>query len=87
MSKLSDIEDRISQGGIAGKIYKAVAEDVIEAMESVETDIQLTAMRNVYIKQSKIHLEDAIKATEEFKEYMKNKEWRNNGTKRVSGQS
>ena len=86
MDKLSDIRNRILEGSTAGKIYKAVAKDVVEAMEG-DTEVALTAMRNVYIKQSKLHLIDAIKATEEFKEYMKNKEWRNNGTKRISGQS
>ena len=75
MSKLSDIRDRIAQGSTAGKIYKAVAEDIVDAIEG-DTKPFLIAMLDVYTKQSKIHLEDAIKATEEFKEYMKNKEWK-----------
>ena len=89
MDKLSDIRDRIAQGSTAGKIYKAVAKDVLDAMkmEPEESMVYLSAMSNVYIEQSEQHLKDALKATEEFQEYMKNKEWRNNGTKRVSGQS
>ena len=50
MGKLSDIRDRIAQGSTAGKIYKAVAEDVVEAMAMRgDTEIALIAMSNVYI--------------------------------------
>ena len=76
MDKLSDIRDRIAQGSTAGKIYKAVAEDVIIAMAG-DTKVALIAMGNVYTEQSKQHFKDALEALAEFQEYMKNKEWAN----------
>ena len=82
MDKIDDMRKRLLQGSTAGKIYKAVAEDIVDAMEG-DTKVELLAMRGVYIEQSEQHFKDALKATEEFQEYMKNKEWRNNGTKRV----
>ena len=86
MDKLSYIRDRILRGDTEGKIFNEVAKDIEKAIEK-DTIISLKAMHNVYIKQSILHLEDALKATMEFQEYMKNKEWRNNGAERISGQS
>ena len=75
MGKLSDIRDRIAQGSTAGKIYKAVAEDIVDAMEG-DTKPFLIAMLGVYVEQSDMHLKDALEAIVDFKEYMKNKEWK-----------